>query len=405
MKKFMAILLLCAFPILAAKDLIDQIPNPKVTYGGYVSDRYTYLSKKEIRTLDSILWHLDSTKSIEGAVVLTNSIGDRDPQVFAIDLFNKWEIGKKGRDNGFLIFAVIDQHYWQIKTGYGLESVLPDVVCSRIGRSVLVPNFKMDEYGKGMIETVTLLLSTMNASISHDSAAVSPALASVGDNDRNILKETLILILVLLGFAGPMSLVFFIPYRKIMKNTSDPYKAYFAVKKLYVALVGFIFFPVAIPFVWWLIARTMNKLRKQPRTGNNGKILRLLNDEEEDTFLSAGQLMEEQLKSKDYDVWISDDKDEVLVLPYDKTSRYTSCSQCNFKTRISIKYRVIKSATYTSSGKSETTFRCKNCGHIESVIQTIPRLSRSSGSGGSGGSHRSSFGGGHSGGGGAGGRW
>ena len=55
------------------------------------------------------------------------------------DTFHQWKIGKRGKDNSVLILVVVNERAWRIHTGYGFEGVLPDSLCSTIGREQMVP--------------------------------------------------------------------------------------------------------------------------------------------------------------------------------------------------------------------------------------------------------------------------
>ena len=137
------------------------------------------------------------------------------------------------------------------------------------------------------------------------------------------------------------------------------------------------------------------------------------NDVTEDPFLNKGQLVEESIRSIDYDVWVTEKGDDVLVLKYKKLfSKYSKCPKCNFKTYYTAHSRTVRAATKTSTGLREQTYKCKNCDYTKVKKITIPKVtsssSSSSGSGYSGGSSfggSSSFGGGSSGGGGGGVSW
>lgn len=65
-------------------------------------------------------------------VVALNSIGNQEQHEFALSLFNKWDVGKSEDDNGLLILLTLDIRDITFKTGYGLEGVLPDILCKRI---------------------------------------------------------------------------------------------------------------------------------------------------------------------------------------------------------------------------------------------------------------------------------
>jgi uncharacterized protein len=89
------------------------------------------------------------------------------------------------------------------------------------------------------------------------------------------------------------------------------------------------------------------------------------------------------------------------------------CPQCRRFWALTIKTKIIKAATYTSSGSKLVERTCKYCSFHEKKTVTIPRRTRSSSlrsggsswSGGSSGGSFGGFGGGSSGGGGASGSW
>ena len=140
-----------------------------------------------------------------------------------------------------------------------------------------------------------------------------------------------------------------------------------------------------------------------------------LSEEEEDEWLDQGQITEEEIGAVDYDVWITEDRDELLVLRYDKRfSKYGKCPQCGYKTYYHARTETIKKATYSHSGLQEKIYECKNCNYRKKKKIVLPKLQKSgsgaasfSGGGSSwgGGSGSSSWGGGSSGGGGAGVSW
>lgn len=67
----------------------------------------------------------------------------------SVALFKKWKIGNKGKDNGVLILAAINDRKLNITTGYGMEGSLPDAVTGRIRREEMNPFFKEGKYFEG----------------------------------------------------------------------------------------------------------------------------------------------------------------------------------------------------------------------------------------------------------------
>lgn len=202
---------------------------------------------------------------------------------------------------------------------------------------------------------------------------------------------------------------------------ADEYEKYKAFVDMHIfALIIFtvIFFPIInIPYVIWYFVKK-SKLRNAPRNCSvcNAPMSKL-NEKLDDEELEKGQILEEKLGSVDYDVWVCENK-HAKVLRYESTfTRYEKCSSCGYKTMYLKTTRTITSATYSSTGKGEKIYVCKNCSHTKRTTFVIPRKTKSSSSGSSSGSSwsgggsswsgggSSSWGGGHTGGGGAGGRW
>lgn len=134
----------------------------------------------------------------------------------------------------------------------------------------------------------------------------------------------------------------------------------------------------------------------------------------DDKYLDKGQIKEEHLKSRDWDVWLCHSCNNTHVLGYKAYyTSYGECPACKCIAELNEGSVTITPATYSSSGQGKTTYRCKNCGKCREVYYTIPMKTESSSSSSSGGSSwsssggggGSSWGGGRSGGGGAGGSW
>ncbi|TDS10379.1 uncharacterized protein B0I21_109144 [Sphingobacterium paludis] len=131
-------------------------------------------------------------------------------------------------------------------------------------------------------------------------------------------------------------------------------------------------------------------------------------------YLKAGQLKEESLGTKVYEIWIHRLTKESRVLGWDGKSTHSVCPACGFKTYTLRATKTLKAATYSRSGSRQVFNTCAHCKHTEDLgTEVIPKKVRSSsssggssfGGGGSSSGGGGSFGGGSSGGGGAGGRW
>ena len=168
-----------------------------------------------------------------------------------------------------------------------------------------------------------------------------------------------------------------------------------------------IYFPVTL-YVKDRIKRKLNSLRNMPRTcpSCNSSISSKLSEDQEDHYLQAGQIKEEELGSIDYDVWLCHCGQTVIDY-YSQKSSYSECPQCNYHAFGVSSSHMIEAPTYSSNGLGLRVSECQHCGYTTKVNYTIPKLTppSSSSSSGSSSSSSSSFGGGSSGGAGAGGNW
>ena len=150
-----SILLTFGHNLFSEATTVKSVPNPRINYGGFISDPDKFLSENELTSLNADLLSLETQTSAEFAIVILSSIGESSPKDFAVELFNHWGIGKKGKDNGLLLLLVMDQRRWEFETGYGLEGVLPDAILKRIGEDKLVPKLRQKKMGEGFSEVIS----------------------------------------------------------------------------------------------------------------------------------------------------------------------------------------------------------------------------------------------------------
>ncbi len=405
MKKLsgLIIIFLCVFISLPAQEAFtpETVPNPKNGGTGYVSDPDDVLDAASVAELNRLIAQLEDSSTAQIAVVVLNSIGQENPKDFATRLFNYWGIGQADTDNGLLVLTVMDQHRTEFETGYGLEAVLTDAMCYRIGMQELVPEFKKGNYGAGLIAAVSRIKQMLEKGEVVEEIRSRKKVSTPLSPFMSIWLQVYLL----------ANLVFHLWWlwrlRDMIKAKDDFYDKYVNVRKL--RLWGFLIaFPLPFVFVWFYLKKKMNYFRNAPRYNKvTGELMRKLSEEEEDEYLERGQVMEEEIGSVDYDVWVTDSGEDFLILKYEKYySKFIACPECGFKTYYLSQTKTLSRATTYSTGKQMKIYECKNCAYTKEKIIILPKIQRSSGGGsGSGGGGGSSFGGGSSGGGGAGVSW
>ncbi len=153
MKKLLLILLLVVSFVTGITQTVVPPPNPP----RLVNDYAGVLSKEQIAILEEKLVALDDSTSNQIAVVILKSLEGYEVQEYANKLFRSWGIGNKKTNNGVLILASIEDRKVWIEVGYGLEGAIPDVTASSIYRNEIVPEFKQQNYYRGIDNAINAL--------------------------------------------------------------------------------------------------------------------------------------------------------------------------------------------------------------------------------------------------------
>jgi uncharacterized protein len=101
--------------------------------------------------LNAALRELETKTTAQLVVLTLDSLGGEPIDSFSIDLaHNRWQLGRKGKDNGLLFTLAVRDRVYRIEVGYGLESVLPDSAVGSLGRELLVPALRRGDYAGGI---------------------------------------------------------------------------------------------------------------------------------------------------------------------------------------------------------------------------------------------------------------
>lgn len=144
----------------------DDFPERSSTL---VTDFTNTLSAEEKGLLEQKLVTFNDSTSTQIAVVIMQSTGFYDISEYAVQLYNKWGIGQKDKNNGVLILIAKEDRKVFICTGYGIEGVLPDALCKRVVDKDIVPNFKTGSYYDGIEAGTNTIMSIVKGEYTADS--------------------------------------------------------------------------------------------------------------------------------------------------------------------------------------------------------------------------------------------
>ncbi|MBI3888850.1 TPM domain-containing protein [Candidatus Nomurabacteria bacterium] len=159
MKKFIFLVFAFVFFVGATKGLaFDILARPQ----NFVNDYAGVLSAESKNALESKISNFEKQTTDEIAVVTIPSLDGDTVENVAQDIFTKWGIGKKDKNNGVLILVAISEHKTRIQTGYGVEGDLTDLATSYMQSEIMAPAFRQNDYYSGLSGAVDKIIESLN---------------------------------------------------------------------------------------------------------------------------------------------------------------------------------------------------------------------------------------------------
>jgi uncharacterized protein len=124
---------------------IPAKPNPPKL----VNDLAHLMDAQQIQELESMLVEYDKSASTQITIVTISDLDGYPIDDYAMAIGREWGVGRKGKDNGLVILVSKVERKINISTGYGMEGVMPDMICRRIIENEMKPNFRQGNYFGG----------------------------------------------------------------------------------------------------------------------------------------------------------------------------------------------------------------------------------------------------------------
>ena len=164
----------------------------------YVNDYAKILSSETKEYIINTNIELQKKIGAQIVVVTVSSLGGQSIEEYATELFRKFGIGDKNKNNGVLLLCSTGDRLFRIEVGYGLEGRLTDGKTGRIQDKYIIPYLKNDNYNEGIKNGFSAVLQEVckeyNISISeaqkpeegHDFDSISSKIIIVGIISINI---------------------------------------------------------------------------------------------------------------------------------------------------------------------------------------------------------------------------
>jgi uncharacterized protein len=136
------------------------VPDPPARWA---TDRANFLSAGAQTALDDRLAAYAQQTGHQLLVYIDHTTGGVPIEDWGARAFQRWRVGRKGLDDGVVLFIFSDDRRLRIEVGYGLEDRVPDIVASRIINDRMVPLIRAGNHDGAVKAGVDALTAAMGA--------------------------------------------------------------------------------------------------------------------------------------------------------------------------------------------------------------------------------------------------
>lgn len=148
-----AVLGLLAWSLRAAEVIPPAPPNHFNDFAGAVSPAVA-------QRLNAELAQFERERSTQLVVAIYPRMqSDSSIDDYTVRAFQAWQVGRKGTNNGAVLFVFTEDRRLRIATGYGLEGALPDALCRRIIANDIVPQLRAGGFDAGLTAGVQAMMA------------------------------------------------------------------------------------------------------------------------------------------------------------------------------------------------------------------------------------------------------
>jgi uncharacterized protein len=165
----------------AANGAVVSIP-PSPTQ--WATDTSGFLKPQTVATLDARLRAYQSATGHQVLLYVTPTTGETPTEDWTVRAFQRWKVGRKGLDDGLILFVFPTDHKVRIEVGYGLEQSIPDATAARIIRDI-TPKLKAGLPDEAVTAGVAEILGTIGGEArTGDGEPLGKNVDAPGTNDQ-----------------------------------------------------------------------------------------------------------------------------------------------------------------------------------------------------------------------------
>lgn len=173
---------------------IEKKPNPPMA----VNDFGNFLAPFQKDALEQKLRAYNDSTSSAIVIITVPDLQGYDIAQLSLKYLRDWGVGVQGKNNGVVILVSKAERKARIETGYGMEGVLPDILCEQIINERMIPFFKNNDYYGGLNNTVDAIIQAAAGEYKADPNAQKSGGSLLG----KIIPLAVIFIIILFLFSG-----------------------------------------------------------------------------------------------------------------------------------------------------------------------------------------------------------
>jgi uncharacterized protein len=127
----------------------------------FVTDNAGVLSSDTSGSVENELRAYEAATGHQVIVWIGQTTGDVPLETWTSETADHWKVGRRGHDDGAVLFLFTQDHKVRIEVGYGLESSLTDADSHRIISDVIVPRMKAGDPNGAVSSGVAAMLTTI----------------------------------------------------------------------------------------------------------------------------------------------------------------------------------------------------------------------------------------------------
>ena len=170
MRRLLAGLLLLSAS-LAAVAAEAPLPAPPARWA---TDTAGFLSAGAVSRLDARLEGFERASGHQVLLWVGDTTGETPVEDWAVRTFAAWKVGRKGLDDGLVVFVLAKDRKIRIEVGYGLEERVPDAVASRVIREVIAPRIQAGDPDGALDDGLGTLLGAIRPDLAGGGLPPSP---------------------------------------------------------------------------------------------------------------------------------------------------------------------------------------------------------------------------------------